>query len=816
MPLISMLLGGCLQKAKTSISALGSVSLPSPQLDASMPPDFENAQDKGFVRFRGSCLFVINGFQIQFIQSNGEISDWFNIPAAAPAELREAVKKSSYPLVSTEYDSSCEEDGRYDFWVTMNQIVDWVGGTLENLPEVSKINLRGISPFLTSNVLQLPLHDDSSDPEANTFNFYAGIYPVPIGVGYCQPFSVSLGHEVGTAITFKVKNSVVRTFDLTLESGLTFGSDFILYSTPDCSGTPLPNMATAVTFPVGVEHLQYSYKVMTIVSPEKNITLSENFNGVEVTREFKVKTDTALPSVYRVILAPQTFEFTGGDECKRADLIVVGSNGVATKDYPSNIVINVLNPDISKFQLRSSCDETGTSLSSLTTLEFKSGQDYKKTIYVQSLAGVSSSTAGEISLDEATSYISQDIPDLYINANLNADHLKITRAESLDFLFNHECYPFGVSLVDAGGVPIPASHQIKFKFTTFDEIRIFEDSDCSIEVVAGSERFILPSQTQNEFYWSRRQLSPVSSAYLAPTSSSRVEVDVLTPSLMERPYYVDNALWSLPLQKSPLDWLDRGRTQIFHWYHLPMAPLPEFDIPEFYSFESSEINQSGSSLIVYNAPVKRKYFNEFTEGGGLIRKLFRNIFDLSPPESSPFLWAANTNYNVNLSSGSGNAALIGSYLSIPSLTVSSKQQLFGSLMGSGSEEFKVMIRDDGGLQVEYYDLPMQSTHCATLSGVIQEGKWHSIFVRFSNISGVSKCAIFVDGSLESPEETLPAALQKWTPRMGSTETSDSLKAQILEILIDKDLTSGGTNRYRDSVIQDIHNEYFEKRYKPFP
>src|SRR5690606_26967717 len=127
-----------------------------------------------------------------------------------------------------------------------NQLTDWVGGTVENLPEVSQINLRGISPFLASSILHMPTHeDDPTDPEANTFQFYAGIYPVPIGVGYCQPFLVNLAYEMGEDLTYKVKNSVARTFNLTLESGLLFGSNFLLYETPDCSGVPLSNPATA-------------------------------------------------------------------------------------------------------------------------------------------------------------------------------------------------------------------------------------------------------------------------------------------------------------------------------------------------------------------------------------------------------------------------------------------------------------------------------------------------------------------------------------------------------------------------------------------
>lgn len=800
-----MALTGCLQKASTKMESLiSSFNLQAPREDPANPPNFENVDQRGYVRFKGTCLSIVDSFQIQFVtdaDENGvpEYRSWENIPTTAPADTRASAIQTTYPLNAAEYDTNCSGDGAYDFWVLVSQVDTWLGAA--DVP-MDYIHIRGMFGLFPTDLLVYDTDGGSGAQEANSFEFYAGY--TPMGTGLCAEMNVYLVYESAGEKKHNVTNSGTKSFTATFDTGFS-ASDITIYNSTNCAaGTELSPFSFTIS--ANTTFKKFSYKMNTVVSPMKNMTLTTSSFGSPIDKSVGFQSNTASAAVE---LRAYNKLFVDDGRCASVHLLATDINGTTTNslDY-ATVNVTVTLSDTTNFEFYSDCNSGTALVGNARTVTFANGGEHKQVVFVRAKSGVSSTTTATLTISQDLSEFST-VPTIYINPPQPVHHLQISRVDQLSFLFNHECYPFEVTLHDEVGSVVNTSMAIDFRFQVSAGVTIHADAGCS-DLDQSTELQSIPTGASGaSYWWTRSPYSPSSgnnpisimfdynsmSIYVADPSSNITMNSTVSPTLSEI--------------------LGRNKGEMPYWFFENMDSSADFD---FTSTENSLAAHSSGSLVANTPMLTSKYIGNESQSISTSRFINRRVYDFTvnvatdaPSASvnnSMFLdWSLNT---------SGASAIIGAYINMKDLTADSGQQIFvNAIHNSNSSFYMITIQPDGNLRFE--NAADNAVLCSTGPGAIAVNNWTLAMVKISNQSGVFKCQLYIDGSPTGTQGTLPYNLAtSFGPTFGFSGNNMRFEGQMAEIFLDLDPTSSGASRYSDAALNDIYSKYFSQRYLSSP
>lgn len=809
----SILLTGCLDKAKTKVATLSGFTVMAPTLDTSSPPDFDGADDRGYVRFKGTCISIVDSFQVQVVHENGTL-DWTPVPNAALPDTRSSPVMSSYPLNTGDYDASCIGDGSYDFWIYITQLETMLGVASGALPEIYSINIRGIFGTTPTAVLTMPTKDDESLPEANDFTLHVG--HMPVGTGLCQPMGVQLGFAAtaGGPVDHRAKSSSNKSFTVDLDAALILGSNIEFYPSQDCTGTAFTSK-TAMNFTLmaGQTHKAFSFKFLSTVSSDKVVGASTSSFGGTLTRQKTIKSSTPGLAQHLLVARHNPELKMEESDCEEFDIYAVDGANTVTNDFTaSTYTVSLGLTDISKFEFRTSCSGGSSNLGGAMSVTFTDGVDHKKRIAVRAKTGTQFTDAARVDFSQGGSeFIS--LPTVYINPPKLVHHLKMERVDLLSTLFNHECYPIKVSLRDSSDVAQgPAGVTVEFRLETTDQIQIYINHACTTPWNLTNPIAFSSSENEKTFFWSRRQLSPLT-APLGEISNARINFkqDFYSPYIsnpeLNADYYA-----GLQLKRSPLDLLGRGRQEIWHWYTGHMGAPTNTNMPE--PLANPVYNVTGSALEAGLAVPYMEWVNTTADQAGPSgRFLRRQLFDFNANATTNGVSVFATNASNTDSAGSyttiGSAFIAGGYFYVTDISSATGQQLISGVTTTSAGLYTLYLYNDGMLKLRHSAL---GASCQTAPAAIAQNRWTSIFLKLENNgSATPKCTIYVNGGVAATAYTQEAILQT-EARFGASSLSERFKGNILEFIVDFDPTGMGSSRYSDSVMSLLHNDYFEQRY----
>ncbi|MNK93535.1 hypothetical protein D3C87_1137010 [compost metagenome] len=212
---------GC-EEPEVSMASLGK-KFQAPSLTGTSPFD-QNMNTDGYVRFQGSCNVRVTTLSISLDESL-----WFIVPAAPDI--------TGTNLTGTEVnDTSCENDGQFDFYLTKNDLTGW--GYAANV-DVDALYIRGATIIGETQVLKI---QDNSPGDGNGGNNGPATHVVlektwPTGFAgssKCEYFNASLRNANNNYVTATA--NVTFAIDKLVDS--TLYRNVVGYSTfEDCNAS---------------------------------------------------------------------------------------------------------------------------------------------------------------------------------------------------------------------------------------------------------------------------------------------------------------------------------------------------------------------------------------------------------------------------------------------------------------------------------------------------------------------------------------------------------------------------------------------------